>query len=294
MKTPGYQVQVIAPLSGLLVLFGLLYLPVLRDLGYVWWTDPNYSHGILIPFIAGYLIWRRRKTLAEAAVKSSLWGEAILVAGLCLRLLGDLVDTVGAGTGGLFVKGISLMVVLAGLVLSLLGTDFFKRLVLPLGYLLFMLPLPAGAFALMTLSLQTWATAMTASALNLIGIPALREGNLIALPSMTLGVVEACSGIRSLFSLLALAGAIALLFFPPQQWWRQLLLVSSAVPIAVAANALRITATGVLAHFGGSEVASGFYHDLSGWVAFLAAFLLLCSEGFLLTHFSKPAAEGPA
>ena len=274
-------------------LLGLLYVPVLADLWRVWWSNPTYSHGILIPFVAGYLVWSKRESLALTVAEPITWGGLILTIGLLLRICGEFVETVGAGAGGLFVKGLSLILVLEGLVLFLLGKRDFWRLGLPIAYLFFMVPLPAGILAMLTLPLQNYATAVTTSVLQLLDIPALREGNLITLPSMTLGVVEACSGIRSLFTMLALAVAMVLLFTPDQRWWQQLLLVGSAVPIAVATNAFRVTSTGLLAHFVGGEMAQGFYHDFSGWLVFVVAFLLLCGETLLLSRlFSDEAGQG--
>jgi exosortase len=120
----------------------------------------------------------------------------------------------------------------------------------------------------------------------------LREGNVIVLPNMRLGVVEACSGIRSLFSLLALAAAVALVLMPSTPRWAKLLLVASAVPIAILTNSFRVTGTGILAHWWGPEVAQGFYHDFSGWIVFMVAFVLLAGENLLLHKLSMP--DSPA
>lgn len=199
-----------------------------------------------------------------------------------MLLLGEGLETVVAGAGGLFCKGVSLIATLAGLVWLLFGRGVLRLLLLPIAYLFFMVPLPGGVFKLLTLPLQGYASSITTSFLQLIGIPALREGNLITLPSMTLGVVEACSGIRSVFSLLALAGAGAVVLIPDGRRRLRWVLFASAIPIAVLTNAMRVTGTGLVAHFRGADVARGFFHDFSGWLVFVVAFLVLLTLSFLL------------
>jgi exosortase len=139
-----------------------------------------------------------------------------------------------------------------------------------------MLPLPESIFITITLPLQSYATMVTTSALQLVSIPILREGHLIYLPSVTLGVTEACSGIRSLFTLLA--GAVALSYFTLTLWWQRVLLVASVIPIAVLTNAFRVSGTGLLAHFWGAEVAQGFFHSFSGLALLIVASCILCAE----------------
>jgi exosortase len=124
------------------------------------------------------------------------------------------------------------------------------------------------------------------SALQLFNIPALREGNLIHLPSLTLGVTEACSGIRSLFTLLA--GATVLSYLTVRYWWQHLILISSVIPIAIVTNAFRVTSTGLLAYFFGEGMAQGFFHGFSGWVILIMASVLLCMEIILLIKLSNP------
>jgi exosortase len=267
--------------AGVLVVFlGLLYIPVLQELVHLWWADPNYSHGFLIPLIAGYLVWSRKDALAKVARQPSAWGAVVVSLGLCLLVIGRALEILGGGQGMLFVKGFSLLLTCAGAVLWLLGKDSLTRLAFPLAYSVFMLPLPEGVFSAVTLPLQGYATRVTTAALQVVSIPTLREGNLIYLPAVTLGVTEACSGIRSLLTLLA--GAVALGYFMLQLWWQRLLLVGSVVPIAIITNALRVTGTGLLAHFWGAEVAQGFFHGFSGFALLLVASCLLCAEVLFL------------
>jgi exosortase len=268
------------PLGGLGILFALLYVPVARDLYNVWDYDQNYSHGFLIPFFAFYLVWLGRDALAVLRPKPWNAGLVVIAAAVFMRLIGALVETVGAGTGGVFANGVSFILALAGFSLTFLGKEYFKKLVFPLAYLGFMVPLPGGLFAMITLPLQNYATAVTTAVLKIWGIPVLREGNLITLPGLTLGVVEACSGIRSLFTLLALSAIFALVFMVRHRPWQRILLFVSAIPVAIITNAFRVTATGVMSHYWGEEAAQGFYHDFSGWVIFIVAFAILATEVF--------------
>jgi exosortase len=269
------------PVIAIIGLFSTLYVPIVYELARVWWHDPNYSHGFLIPFIAGHLVWSKKDTLCNAVMYPSTSGVVVLVAGLVLLFAGGAAEIVGGEGGGLFIKGLSLIFTLAGLVLLFLGPIYLKLLFFPLAYLLFMMPLPEGIFALLTFPLQSYTTSITTVALQLLSIPVLREGHLLHLPNITLGIVEACSGIRSLLTMLAGAVALSLLIHKP--WWQQLVLITSVVPIAIVTNAFRITSTGMLAHFVDTTVAQNFFHGFSGWGVLILAALLFCTEIFLLT-----------
>jgi exosortase len=277
------------PIGALAVFLGWLYIPVLWDLLHLWWIDPNYSHGFLIPLIAGYLVWSRKDMLARVSVQPSAWGVVILSVSLLFLLIGKAMEILGNGQGALFVRGLSLILTCAGTVVWLLGKGSLTILAFPLAYSMFMLPIPEGVFNAVTLPLQSYATRVTTAALPLLSVPTLREGNLIYLPSVTLGVTEACSGIRSLLTLLA--GAVALGYFTLTPWWQRVLLVSSVIPIAVLTNALRVIGTGLLAHFWGAVVAQGFFHSFSGLALLITASGLLCVEVLFLATLPEEAQQ---
>jgi exosortase len=265
-----------------IVLYGLiaaaflyLYLPVLTGLVADWWDDPDYSHGFLVPLLAAYFVWDRRQKLATLMFQPSWWGIGILMLGLCMLVLGSI-------GGELFLMRTSMIVVIAGLVLYHLGRKHLHILSFPIAYLQLMIPLPAILLNTITLPLQLLAAKLSTSSLQLIGLPVYREGNVIFLPRITLEVVEACSGLRSLVSLLALAVVFA--YLTQRQTWKRTVMVISAVPIALIANAFRIWGTGVLAHFYGSQAAEGFYHTFAGWLVFVVAFVMLAGEGFILSR----------
>jgi exosortase len=268
-------------LAGLLV---ALYHEILFRLGVQWWTDPDYSHGFLVPFLSAYFVWERRGKLMALPAVPSFWGIGLLGFGLLMLFIG----TVGAE---LYTQRTSLIVVLAGLVLLVLGREFLRVLAFPIAFLLFMVPLPAIVVNLVAFPLQMFAAKTAAFCLYNFGIPVLREGNLILLSGTTLEVAEACSGIRSLQALLALGTVYA--YFGLSGMWRRWVLVLLSIPIAIAANAFRVTGTGLLAHYWGAEAAEGFYHTFSGLMIFGVAFLLLLGAGAVLSRIGEgPRARG--
>jgi exosortase len=266
--------------QGLLIAaaFGYLYASVLPDLVADWSNDPDYSHGFLVPVLSGYCLWERRHTFTHLPVQPSPVGLLVILLGIALLLLGH----VGAE---LFLMRVSMVIVIAGLVLYHGGWHYVTGMAFPIVFLLFMIPWPAIILNALTLPLQLLAARLSTSSLQLMHLPVYREGNVIFLPHATLEVVEACSGLRSLVSLLALATVFA--YMTQQHVWKIAVLVVSAIPIAIIANALRIWGTGVLAHGYGAQAAEGFYHTFAGWMVFVVAFVLLAVEGSALSRLGK-------
>jgi len=248
------------------VLLGALYWGILRDLVWQWWDDENYSHGFLVPLFSGYLVWQRRLDLARLTPRGNWAGLVVLLAGIAELLLGDL------GSESFLMRS-SLVVILAGLVLFHLGTAYLRVLAFPLAFLFFAVPLPATIFYAVAFPLQSLAARDAAWVLDVLGVPVLLDGNVIHLSQISLGVTEACSGIRSLISLLAVAVAWGTLSF--SSFWPMAILALSAVPITVVANAGRVVATGLIGQWFGVQYAQGFFHTFSGWIIFLLAFACL-------------------
>ena len=261
-------------------LLGSLYYKIFYSMGFQWYNDSDYSHGFLVPFMSAYFVWERREKLLALPVVASFWGVGVLAFGLIMLLIGS----IGAE---LYAQRTSLIVVLAGLVLLVLGREFLRVLMFPIVFLLFMVPLPAIVVNAVSFPLQLFAAKTATFCLFNFGIPVLREGNVIVLSGMTLEVAEACSGIRSLQALLALGTVYA--YFSQRVMWKQWVLVLLSIPIAIVANAFRVSGTGVLAHYIGIEAAEGFYHTFSGWLIFVVAFALLLACGAAL---SKVATTG--
>jgi len=272
-------------LIGGLVIF--LYQQVLWGLGSDWNNDPDYSHGFLVPFLSVYFIWERWNALTDETPSPSIWGIGLLSFGLFSLVVG----LIGAE---LYVQRASLIVVLSGLVLLILGWKYLWLLSLPIGFLIFMIPLPAIVVNTIAFPLQLFAAKTATFCLFSLGIPVLREGNLIMLASTTLEVAEACSGLRSLLSLLALGTVYG--YFSQDVMWKRWMLVVLSVPIAIVANAFRVSGTGILAHYFGAEAAEGFYHTFEGWLVFVVAFLLLFVCGVVLGKIGRqvPSTQSPS
>ncbi len=252
-------------------LFGLVFLAlpywrIVASLVHDWYTDDNASHGFFIPLIAGYLVWIRRKELAETPVGSSLAGLFVTVGAAVLLLGGWLASE-------LFSMRLSLVAALCGCVLYWLGRPAFSRLLVPLLFLLFMIPIPAIVYDAAAFPLKLFVSWASVGLLKALGMMVVREGNVIMFPNITLEVVEACSGLRSLTSLLALGTAYALIFM--RSPWQRLVLVASAIPIAVGANILRVVVTGFLARHFGAAAAEGFFHEFAGLTTFVLAVALM-------------------
>jgi exosortase len=252
--------------SGFALSLTALYASIVSALAVQWWADANYSHGFLVPLFSAFLVWRQRARLKALAPCGSMLGLPVLVGGIGLLVLGDL----GAEN---FLMRTSLIVILAGLVLFHLGLRAFRIVLFPLGFLFFMIPLPAVVFYAVTFPLQRLAAAQAAWTLDALGVPVLLDGNVIHLSQISLGVTEACSGIRSLISLLAaaLAGAYLLI----SSGWAMAALVASAVPITILANAGRVVATGLIGQWFGVDYALGFSHEFAGVAVYLLAFACL-------------------
>ena len=263
------------PVLVLSVLVVGIYHNILFRLGAHWYTDPDYSHGFLVPLLALYFLWERRRQLLTLPVTPNIAGIGLLGFGLLMLVLGS----VGAE---LYLQRTSVIVVIAGLVLLLLGSASLRMLAFPIAFLLFMVPLPAIVVNAIAFPLQLFAAKTAAFCLFNFGIPVLREGNVIVLAGTTLEVAEACSGIRSLQALLALGTVYA--YFTQSVMWKRWVLVLLSIPIAIVANAFRVSGTGILAHYRGAQAAEGFYHTFSGWLIFLVAFALLLACGWLLSR----------
>jgi len=241
------------------------YGPLLAGLARQWATDSDMSHGFLVLPVVAFVVWRRRAELAAIQPQTNWWGFAIAVWGAVQMLLGALAAQV-------FLARTALLVSVIGAVLFLGGSRTLKTLAFPLLLLLFLFPIPGALYAQVTLPLQMFASATAETVLNSIGIPVLRDGNILELPHERLSVVEACSGIRSLLSLSFLS-LIYAYFFDKRVGMRWVLLAAT-IPIAIAANAARVTLTGILGEYR-AGLAHGAFHLFEGWVLFAVALVLM-------------------
>lgn len=259
----------------------VLYTDVVAGLVRAWQTNDDYSHGFLVLPLCAYFVWERRRRLTVLEVQPSIIGLAVVLMSLLVLAAGDL----GAE---LFLARVSLVGVLAGSVIFVLGWRHVRTLALPLCFALLMIPLPAIVFNAIAFPLQLMASSVAEHTLSALDIPVLREGNVILLATVSLEVAEACSGIRSLVSLLTLG--IVYGYFTEDRVSRRVILAAATIPIAIAANALRVAGTGVLAHVAGPAVADGFFHAFAGWLVFMVAVAML----FLLQRLLRLADSGPS
>ncbi len=289
--------------AALLLPLAVMYAQTLGLLGRAWWNDPNNSHGLLIPPLAAYFAWRQRAALAQLArTPCRVLGFGLAVFALFVYFLGRL------GVE-FFLTRFSLLPLLAALVLYFYGKEHFRLLAFPLFLLLLAIPIPAMVFNLISLPLQALASATSTSFLQLCSVPVLRDGNVIHLANASLGVAEACSGLRSLMSLIALAVILGYLKWPSlknkhqvsggaghRPGWRpgilRLLLVAVSLPLAVLLNIVRITATALLAEYFSVKYAMGFFHLFSGWLVFVLALVLLFASANLIDRLLPAAPEG--
>lgn len=291
-----------------------LYATVLLKLVRDWWNDENYSHGILIPFVIGYILWSQRERLARYIGRPSFrWGAIGVMLGLF---------ALWAGTAGaeLFVQRTSLVLMLAGIVVYFWGFRLLRLALVPLALLLLAIPIPAIVLNKIAFPLQLLASRCAVSAIAAFNIPVLRQGNVIELMPLgasqpkRLEVVEACSGIRSLMTLITLAVVFAYFTHPRSDdagpgisggnqasaklksfaVWRSTTIILASIPIAILTNVLRVSGTGVLARFYGAKVADGFFHSFSGWVMYIVAFLMLFGVGWSIDGFTRRLKKGGA
>ncbi len=286
------------------------YAAVLVKLSSNWWSDENYSHGLLVPLIIGYILWIQRDKLSSEPARPAMLLGGIAVA-LALFAL-----WIGVAGAELYSQRMSLVLLIAGTVVYFWGLRFLKFIWVPLALLVLAIPIPAILFNKIAFPLQLFASRCAVWSMSAMGIPVLRQGNVIELKPLNsfdtkkLEVVEACSGIRSLMTLVTLAVVFAYFTHPRSDddsnkggkfgflrsygFWRSTIIVVSAVPIAILTNASRVSGTGILSHYYGTQVADGFFHSFSGWAIYIVAFLLLFGVGWILDRFKPKTADPPS
>lgn len=258
--------------SGLVLL--LAYLPALLWMWDRWFArDSYYTHGILVPFVSGYLIWQQQAELSRIPVKRSAWGMALIIIGVLIYLLSSLFRIY-------FSSGFSLLIVLVGLILHYYGIAVFRKILFPVLFLFFMMPLPLVVIVNISFQMKLFAAQLATSILNSMGVLAIREGSIIKMRHAYVIVEDVCSGLRSLISLAALGSIFAYWLKGPMV--KRILLFLTTIPIAIITNVCRVIILSLLSEIWGAEYASGFVHDLTGFLVFVLAFILLYITGRVL------------
>lgn len=261
------RVELAAALLGAALL--ALYTPVLRALVLVWTDVPYYSYGFLVPIFSAFLAHDAREELARRPLAPSRSGIGLLVAGLALLLVGLRADS-------LTLQTLSLPLSLAGALVLVYGPARTRVLAFPLAFLVFMAPLPDGVLPALSLPLQHAAAVAGEWLLWLIGVPVVRDGLYVTVPSVRLHITEACNGLRFLLAMVVIGVAFA--GTTQTGWRRRALVVGAAIAAALVGNWLRVAGTGMMAQLYGHEAAEGFYHVAWGkaiYAAMLVPFALL-------------------
>ncbi|MEW5925025.1 MAG: exosortase/archaeosortase family protein [Candidatus Zixiibacteriota bacterium] len=262
-------------LLGLLV---LIYIPALIDLVRDWYHDANYSHGFLVPLISFYLIWKNRAELSKIEARPNRFGLAVIIIGIILFILGN-------GASEYFTVRFSLVVTLFGIILYHLGSEFIRKSWFAVLFLVFMIPIPYVVYFSATFPMQLLASKVSSVLLNIIGMPVVRQGNIIHLPNQALEVAEACSGMRSLVSLMALGAIYA--YLSQKRLSAKIILFVSAVPIAVISNVFRVFLTSIFVYTTDLTVTEEPFHSIMGAMVFVVAFILLFIFGAILRRIFK-------
>ncbi len=249
------------------VLFAALYAPVVAPLAKQCWNDPNYQHGLAVPIVSAYLLWRRRAALRAAS------GSRAILAGSAAMLAAAALIVGGTAASELFTARVSLPIMLIGILLALRGWEFVRRAAFPLLFLFMMIPLPYIIYYKLTFPMQIMSARLSARLIQFIGLEVIRHGNILLLPDYTFEVVAACSGLRSLMTMVTLA--LVMCALPGLSVRRRIILAASSVPIAVAANTIRLAVTAVGASAVSPAFADGMLHEISGLIVFVTGFVML-------------------
>jgi exosortase len=270
----------LALIAGAGAALATLYGGVIAGLAREWTSSPDASYGLILFVVAIAIAWQRRRQFLAAADAHApaLAGFLVLLTGLCAYL-------VGIFGADLFLTRVSVVVVLTGVLLLVAGARATRMLAAPLAFLLMAVPLPTLLVNAITLPLQLVASNIAERTLMLLSVPVFRDGNLLTLPSATLEVAEACSGLRSIVSLAAVGAMLA--WAGHQALWRRAAIVMLTLPIAIVMNGFRIAATGVACETWGPHVASGGWHTFTGWITFVVSTFLLIQAGNVMAWFDR-------
>lgn len=253
-----------------------LYWPVLQAMVLTWANNENDSHGFIVPIVTTYLIWKRRDSLATQTVIPSLWGLLVIIGGLAMLLFGWL-------AGEYYTQRFSFIIVLSGCIIYWYGWTIMRLLAGPVAYLILMIPIPAIVYDAVAFPLKLFVTKVSVAVMKALGILVVREGNIMSFPNITLEVVDACSGLRSLTSLLAVGLAYIMLFVPTKR--HKYCIAFLIFPIAIIANLVRVIGTGILSQYFGAAAAEGFFHEFAGLVIFMTSLFLLVAAHRLLVRY---------
>lgn len=262
----------------LLVALGVAYATIVPGMVSDWYNDENYSHGFLVPLISAYFLSQNWTELKATPLRPSNAGLLVIIGSLVLLLLGFI------GTE-YFTMRSSLVFLVAGIVLYWFGWGVLRLAALPIAFLIFMVPIPYIVYDALAFPLKLLVTQASVAVLKMLSVPVVSEGNIIMFPQTVLEVADACSGLRSLMSLITLAVAMA--FLTQKSTVNRTILILSAVPVAIATNMFRVIVTGFLASHYGAAAAEGFFHEFAGMAVFILAMVILSTESAILRKVDR-------
>ena len=260
--------------------FILAYFPVWKRLVLTWYSSDNYSHGFFIVPLCIYILWRKKEILAEIPIRPSLWGLVLVIFSLLLYLFAHFAEI-------MTVTSFSMVLLLAGSVIYVYGFLLFKELLFPLFLLLFMIPVPAQIYSKLTIPLQLFVSKASVDISSLLGLPIYREGNVIHLHDRTLQVVQACSGLRSMISLLTLSAIFAYLTLKSNVL--RTILFFSGIPAAILVNIIRVLLMVLAFHYFNYDFTGGTIHTVFGVVIFFLALIFIAIFKGVLSIWDKSA-----
>jgi exosortase len=255
------------------------YAPMLYSMGRMWIEDDDMSHGLFVPIAAAFIAWDKRATLTAIQPKVNYWGLLLVLLGMAMLCIGP-----PSLPTFVFITRVAFLFSLVGCILFLRGAATVRALAYPLALLPLMIPLPGFIYDRLTLPLQLLASILAENFLTVMGFSVLREGNILHMPTQTLSVAEACSGLRSLYALTFLTLTYA--YFFTDRSWKRWFLLATIIPVAIVANAGRVTATAIMGTYN-QELTVGFYHELLGWTVFVFAFIMLFCVNTVLKRFGN-------
>lgn len=258
--------------------FIALFWPVFQGLE-LDWRLPTYSHGYLIPLLAGYALWQRR-AIWQQPMQPSYWGWPLLLAALLLLVL-------GVGIGEAFMQRVALVLTLLGLTLTLAGSAYLKKLAFPIGMLFLAIPLPYVIHKWLAYHLRFWDAQVAFDAVQALGVVAYLDSPFIIIPGMVLEVADDCSGIFSIISLTALAAIYAQMGPDDRPAWKKWAIFLAAIPISIAANVLRIILVVALAYYWGPQALDMDFHTTQAIFNFLIGVAMLAGFAHLLDRIRR-------
>jgi exosortase len=269
-------------LATLIIVAGL-YTPALTEMASAWWNHPYAGHGMFVPLFSAFIAWKERDRLRAAAGPGSRVGSPVILLSLGILAFGRHIES-------LLVQGLAVTVAVAGVVLWTRGASCLRRAAFPVGFLVFMAPLPRVVVDAVTRDIQLFAARSAGAALDLLGISFYQHGMVIDLATVRLNVAEVCNGLRFLMALLVLAIAFAQV--SQRSLPRKLLVAGSAIPIAVFANVVRVATIAVAVHYMGPAAASGLIHNGIAKTVWALTLILLLTFGLLLRRGGSGALRG--